>query len=101
MGKSLCHTQKMELTTEDKLVLIAKHAKDRGVKFTSLTHLYYGVSVNFEGIKNFYQQTRRLTFKWMNRRSQKRSWNWKGFERYLSTYPLPKAKLTYVFYNTW
>lgn len=62
---------------------------------------YYGVSGNFESIKSFYQQSRRIIFKWMNRRSQKKSWNWKGFERYLSTYPLPKPKLTYAFYNTW
>lgn len=62
---------------------------------------YYGVSGNFESIKRYYQRTRCLIYKWMNRRSQKRSWNWEGFERYISFYPLPKPKLTYAFYNTW
>lgn len=62
---------------------------------------YYGVSGNFESIKKFYSRTLKLTFKWLNRRSQKKSWNMESFERYLKTYQLPKPKLTYAFYNTW
>lgn len=62
---------------------------------------YYGVSGNFIGINRYYRKTRSLFFKWMNRRSQKKSWDWEGFEKYLSIYPLPRPKLTYAFYNTW
>lgn len=62
---------------------------------------YYGVSGNFESIKRYYSRVRNLTFKWLNRRSRKKSWNWEGFERYNSLYPLPRPKLTYAFYNTW
>ena len=62
---------------------------------------YYGVSGNFEGIDRYYRKTLRLTYKWMNRRSQKKSWNWEGFDRYLATYPLPRPKLMYAIYNTW
>lgn len=62
---------------------------------------YYGVSGNFEGINNYYRKTLKLTFKWINRRSQKKSWNMESFNKYLETYPLPKPKLTYAFYNTW
>lgn len=62
---------------------------------------YYGVSGNFESIHRFYCKTRYLTFKWMNRRSQKKTWNWEEFSKYLETYPLPKPKLTYAIYNTW
>lgn len=62
---------------------------------------YYGLSGNFDGIKSFYCQTQRLAFKWMNRRSQKPSWNWQTFSQYLKKYPLPKPKLTYAIYNTW
>src|SRR6266446_6812561 len=42
---------------------------------------YYGVSGNLEGVKHYYEQTRRLLFKWTNRRSQKKSWDWETFER--------------------
>lgn len=62
---------------------------------------YYGVSGNFESIKKFYGKTLKLTFKWLNRRSQKKSWNMDSFRKYLETYPLPKPKLTYAIYNTW
>lgn len=62
---------------------------------------YYGVSGNFESIRRFYCKTRYLTFKWMNRRSQRKSWNWAEFLKYLESYPLPKPKLTYAIYNTW
>lgn len=62
---------------------------------------YYGVSGNFESIQRYYGKTRYLVFKWLNRRSQKRTWNWDGFLKYLETYPFPKPKLTYAIYNTW
>lgn len=62
---------------------------------------YYGLSGNFESIKKYYYETRKSLFKWMNRRSQKKTWNWEGFERYNALYPLPKPKLTYALYNTW
>lgn len=63
---------------------------------------YYGVSGNFDRIKSYYEDVRKLTFKWLNRRGgQRRSFSWEGFEKYLSFNPLPKPKLTYAIYNTW
>lgn len=62
---------------------------------------YYGVSGNFESIQRYYRKTQYLVFQWMNRRSQKKSWNWEGFTKHLETYPLPRPKLTYALYNTW
>ena len=62
---------------------------------------YYGISGNFNSVKQFYRQTVKLTFKWLNRRSQKRSYNWPNFQKYLEKYPLPKPKLKFQIYNTW
>lgn len=62
---------------------------------------YYGVSGNFDGIKSYYRETERQAFKWLNRRSQKATWNWDSFRMYLTRHPLPLPKLTYAFYNTW
>jgi RNA-directed DNA polymerase len=62
---------------------------------------YYGMSGNFDSIKSYYQETERQAYKWLNRRSQKETWNWDSFRGYLKRYPLPKPKLTYAFYNTW
>lgn len=62
---------------------------------------YYGLSGNIEGLQRYYRNTCSMVFKWMNRRSQKKTWNWKEFYAYLDRYPLPKPKLTYAIYNTW
>ena len=62
---------------------------------------YYGVSGNFEAIKNFQYRTKQVVFKWLNRRSQKRSFTWEQFKGINVRYPLPQPKLYYAFYNTW
>ena len=63
---------------------------------------YYGLSGNFKGLQSYYYHTVRLSFKWINRRSQKRSYNWSQFNRFLSFNPLPKPKIyhrTYTLFN--
>jgi group II intron reverse transcriptase/maturase len=59
---------------------------------------YYGISGNIKEIQKFYSKSTRLIFKWINRRSQKKSMNWEQFNRYLKLYPLPRPKIyhTYV-----
>jgi RNA-directed DNA polymerase len=62
---------------------------------------YYGVSSNSRSIQNFYYQTVRLTFKWVNRRSQKKSFNVTEFYKYLERHPLAKPALAYNMYDIW
>lgn len=62
---------------------------------------YYGVSSNNTEISSFYYRTVKLTYKWMNRRSQKRSFNWDEFNKYLHKYPLPKPALAFNMYSIW
>lgn len=62
---------------------------------------YYGVSSNSRSINDYYYQTVKLVYKWMNRRSQKTSYNWKEFEKFLKLYPLPKPALVYNMYDIW
>lgn len=59
---------------------------------------YYGVSGNFASIDKFYHETCRIVFKWVNRRSQKKSMNLKKFREYLTKYPLPKPSIRHNFY---
>lgn len=59
---------------------------------------YYGISENYESINRFYLITAKMVIKWMNRRSQKKSMNWEGFEKYLKLYPLPKPRIVHNFY---
>ena len=60
---------------------------------------YYGVSGNFRGIKRFYYLTVRLVFKWINRRSQKKSFNWERFQKYVTSYSLPKPRIYHNLYT--
>jgi group II intron reverse transcriptase/maturase len=60
---------------------------------------YYGVSGNFRALRQFENQVRRLALKWLNRRSQKKSFNWSTFIVYLKRHPLPQAKIHHNFYT--
>lgn len=61
---------------------------------------YYGVSGNYRGIMRYYILTIKLIYKWLNRRSQKNSFNWKEFNKYLKRHPLPTPGIHHNFY-TW
>ena len=56
---------------------------------------YYGVTDNREAVSNFIDECKRLLFKWLNRRSQRKSFDWSKFNIFLEKYPLPRAR-TYV-----
>jgi group II intron reverse transcriptase/maturase len=60
---------------------------------------YYGVSGNYRGISRFHRLTVRLVFKWLNRRSQKKSFNWEHFSEYLIRHPLPTPKIHHNLYT--
>jgi len=48
---------------------------------------YYGVSNNAHNVSRFIHASERLFFKWMNRRSQKRSMTWDKFILFRQRYP--------------
>ncbi len=54
---------------------------------------YYGISGNYKSIKRYYQETIYLVYKWVNRRSQRASFNYREFWEYLKRYPLPLPKI--------
>jgi RNA-directed DNA polymerase len=60
---------------------------------------YYGVSGNMEELSRYYWTTLRLAFKWANRRSQKKSFNWEKFRRVLAWNPLPKPRIYHGAYH--
>ena len=56
---------------------------------------YYGVSHNYEQVKYFLYETTRIMFKWLNRRSQRKSFTWEQFSLYIKRNPLPKVKIAH------
>lgn len=55
---------------------------------------YYGVIGNYNSLKVFCYQTKRILFKWLNRRSQKLSYNWQGFTDLLKQFAIPGPRIT-------
>jgi RNA-directed DNA polymerase len=51
---------------------------------------YYGVSFNLPKLNHYYYAAVQALFKWLNRRSQRRSFTWERFQRRLRFNPLPK-----------
>ncbi len=58
---------------------------------------YYGISGNIWWLRKFFWLVVKSVYKWINRRSQKRSCNWEQFKRILLKSPLPKPRI-YHFY---
>jgi RNA-directed DNA polymerase len=51
---------------------------------------YFGVTDNSRALRQFDHAVHRVVFKWLNRRSQRRSFSWAQFCRYRGRYPLPQ-----------
>lgn len=54
---------------------------------------YYGVVGNYASLKQFYEQAMRILYKWLNRRSQRRSYNWAGFRELLKHYQVEQPRI--------
>jgi len=54
---------------------------------------YYGVRGNMRSLNRFYYLTIRIVLKWLNRRSQRKSFSWESFTKYLKCYPLPLPRI--------
>jgi len=59
---------------------------------------YYGVTFNIERVNKFFSESKRSFFKWMNRRSQKKSFTWDKFGRFEERYPIPGAKICHALF---
>jgi RNA-directed DNA polymerase len=54
---------------------------------------YYGVSFNSPVVGSFLNEAQKIMFKWLNRRSQRKSFDWDKFNLFKKKYPLPKVKV--------
>jgi len=60
---------------------------------------YYGISGNMQAVRRFYILTSRLAYKWINRRSQKKSYTFKQYCRFKEYNPLPEPKIYHLTYT--
>ena len=54
---------------------------------------YYGIAGNYKSIERFFNGVMRIWYKWLNRRSQRRSFNWKEFNDKIKYYEIPRPKI--------
>jgi len=55
---------------------------------------YYGIMGNSKSLKSFYKMTLKMLFKWLNRRSQRRSFNYDKFELMIKRYGVLTPRIT-------
>lgn len=59
---------------------------------------YYCVSHNIRRVVDFVHKARRIFFKWMNRRSQRRSMSWDKFLQFEKRFPTPVVRVIYTLF---
>ena len=60
---------------------------------------YYGVSGNMRMLEKYYDKAVKLAYKWTNRRSQRKSYNWQQFTNRLRYNPLPQPRIAHNLYT--
>jgi group II intron reverse transcriptase/maturase len=55
---------------------------------------YYGVIGNYGSLREFYTQALRILYKWLNRRSERRSYNWTGFQDLVRHFSVERPRIT-------
>jgi hypothetical protein len=57
---------------------------------------YYGVTGNSQSLESFGHQVKRLLFKWLNKRSQLKSYIWKGFLELINEFGMVKPSIRHA-----
>ncbi len=86
--KALHHSLK-EWVKRSRQNKLYQTAKDLRVKMLG-HYRYFAIKGNGQSLWRYYSMVIRLLFKWLNRRSQRRSYNWSGFKQLLEVMRLPK-----------
>ncbi|MGB7604524.1 MAG: group II intron reverse transcriptase/maturase [Lutisporaceae bacterium] len=60
---------------------------------------YYGVTDNSIMLSRFVDEVRSMLYKILNRKSQKKSFNWEKYVKFLQKYPLVRPKITVNIYE--
>ena len=60
-------------------------------------YAYYGISLNYRSISEFFELVQRTWKKWLNRRGRKGYRNWESFAGYLKAWPLPRPRIIHSY----
>jgi len=82
-----------EWCKENRNLGVRKLGKQLRAKFQGYYN-YYGVKGNSRRLQEYYDQAMGILKKWLNRRSQKKSYNWQGFKDTVSYLKVPRPRIT-------
>ena len=54
---------------------------------------YYGVSGNYASLQQFFGEAMQILRKWLNRRSQRKSYSWEGFRALIEHFQVPRPSI--------
>ena len=54
---------------------------------------YYGVSGNYASLQQFFGEAMQILRKWLNRRSQRKSYSWEGFRQLIEHFQVPRPSI--------
>lgn len=77
------HNKHLRLKVQRKLL----SSKLRGM------YQYYGIRGNYYALYRLYRATYHAWFKWLNRRSQRKSYTWEGFKELIKIFVLPRPRI--------
>jgi len=60
---------------------------------------YYGVSGNYRSLRQYDRLAHKLAYKWLNRRSQRKSFTYAKYQRFLQFNPLPLPRIYHSTYT--
>jgi len=55
---------------------------------------YFGLAGNYRSLEQYFNAVLRIWYRWLNRRSQRRSYNWTEFKRMTEVYAIPRPRIT-------
>ena len=54
---------------------------------------YYGITDNIKSLTKMQHMVKKSLYEWLNRRSQRKSYTWEGFQEMLKVYPLSEPRI--------
>jgi RNA-directed DNA polymerase len=60
---------------------------------------YYGITDNTKALRKFYYQVWKMLYKWLNRRSQRKSFGWEKYTLFLEKFPIPEPRIRINIYQ--
>ncbi len=94
--------KEMHALLREMVVVIGLPIKDVMKKLNQILvgyYHYYGITDNAEMLSNFKFRVTQILFKCLNRRSQKKSYNWDEFNDLLKDFPLARPKIFVSIYG--